>query len=1131
MSSSIRRILYFIVILAILPALGIIVYSGMESRERSIEDARAKVADVVNSLAAQYQMLTETTRVLLMTLSQFEVGHNTDKEYIVDLLRDLLASHDVYINILLADKDGTVIASAQPLSEATVIAGESYLLDAARMRGFTVGAIAPDPVSGQIGFPYAMPIMDMYSGKVQATLVAFLKPGSNVADISEMLSGIADVQIHLRDKVGNLAFVYPPQADTNAADYEQSAWDEISSGDVPSGELALMDRFGRGYVLKYERVTAQGMDSPYLTIEISLARSTVYAEADSALMRELFFLALAAMAALGIAYVMGGKVLVGPIQHLVEAARSLAGGNLATRLSSRNMRGEVGQLAATFDEMAAALEIRNHELVNAKMAADTANKAKSEFLANMSHEIRTPMNAVIGMAYLALKTKLSPKQHTYVSKIYGAANTLLGIINDILDFSKIEAGRLDMDSTEFKLEDILDNIATLVGHKADEKGLEVLFGVDSNVPAELVGDPLRLGQVLTNLLNNAVKFTEKGEIIISCTLDAVLGEKVRLRFMVKDTGIGMSQEQQARLFTAFTQADGSITRRFGGTGLGLTITKRLLELMEGGIQVLSEEGKGTTVTFTATFGLPKSRRLGEHQMDKGDMARVLVVDDHEPARRMMQNILGGMNFRVDGAESSTEAFAMLWQEDAEDPYRIVLMDWRMPVMDGIEATWRLRTELSLANVPPVFITTTLGRAEVLQQAEKAGAVGVLYKPINKSLLFDALMEALHGRVPTVVRSRAPVISAPHREHPVFPGASILLVEDNPINQQVAAELLESAEISVTIAENGLKALEAVQHSGRTPPFDLVLMDLQMPEMDGYEAASRLRADPRYASMPIVAMTAHAMVDERERCFMVGMNDHISKPIEVDKFFTTLTRWLQDFSESAEPGRKAAAPEGTTPAEAKPAVPGASITEGALFLPGLDTEKALIRLGNNERLYIKLLKQFLAHHATAEAQFYEAFDAGDMETARRIAHTLKGLAGSIGATALASECAFLEASFANGDMNTTRALAATAFHTLASVQATLSQAFASEFTAGATGESLQKVDLSPEQKQRKRELLDELERYLKDDDAEAVAFLTTNRQELSAYLPAGAVDELEGSLSRFDFEKALEYLETVGEGRP
>ena len=1124
-TSSIRRILYFIVILAILPALGIIVYSGMESRARAIEDMRGKGADVLNSLAAQHQMLTETTRILLMTLSQLEAVRNADGPQTTEILQNLLASHSVYANILLADKNGAIIASAHPLRSLENVADAPYIIDAARTRGFIVDAVAPDPATGLTGFPYAMPVMDTYTGRVQATLVAFLKPESNVEDAGEMVPGGANILIHLRDKLGALAYVYPPEAASGGAAYEQSARSEIVARDVPSGTLTLMDRSGRDYMLSYERVTAQGMDTPYLTIEISLARSAAYAEANVVLMRDLLFLALATMAALAIAYLMGSKMLVVPIQGLVAAACSLAGGNLTTRTAVWDIRGEMGQLAATFDEMAAALETRNHELVSAKTAADAANMAKSEFLANMSHEIRTPMNAVIGMAYLALKTKLSPKQHTYVSKIYAAANTLLGIINDILDFSKIESGQLGMESSDFKLDDILDNIAVLVSQKADEKGLEVLFGVDSNVPTALVGDPLRLGQVLTNLLNNAVKFTEKGEIIVSCTLDAALGEKVRLRFMVKDTGIGMTQEQQARLFTAFTQADGSITRRFGGTGLGLTITKRLLEMMGGGIQVLSEEGKGTTVTFTATFGLPRAQD-GERRSGKGDMARILVVDDNEPARRMMRNILSDMNFRADMAASSTEAFVMLWQEDAEDPYRIVLMDWRMPVMDGIEATWRLRTELNLVNVPPVFITTALGRSEILQQAEKAGAVGVLYKPINKSTLFDSLMEALHGRVPAAARSRAPAVSVAQRELPAFPGRSILLVEDNPVNQQVAAELLQGAEIAVTIADNGLKALEAVKNAGRTPPFDLVLMDLQMPEMDGYEAAFRLRADSRYDAMPIVAMTAHAMVDERQRCLELGMNDHISKPIEVDKFFATLARWLRS---SSGQGQTPVAATPASPAPSGPpklAVPEASVAEGALFLPGFDTEKALARLGNNERLYTKLLKQFLTHYTTAEAQFYTAFDSGDAATAQRIAHTLKGLAGSIGATALASECAFLETSFVSGDMTATRSLAKAAFSTLATVQEVLAQAFAAESDVVAAESSPQGVRLTQEQEQRKAELLHQLELYLNDDDAESVAFLADSQKELASYLSAGAVNELQELVSRFDFEKALEYLGTL-----
>ena len=1125
-TSSIRRILYLIVILAILPALGIIVYSGMDSRERAIGDISTKGADVLSSLAAQHQMLSETTRILLMTLAQLEAVRNVDGTQSTAILQNLLASHSVYSNILLADKDGTIVASARSLDGTESIADAPYLYDAARARGFAVGAIARDPATDLPGFPCAMPVVDAFTGRVRATLVAFLRPESNIADVSDMIPG-ADIFIHLRDKLGELAYVYPAPADPEADDYEESAWSEIVARDNSSGELTLMDRSGRDYVLSYERVTVQGADTPYLTIELSLARSAAYAEANVVLMRDLLFLALATMAALGIAYVMGGRVLVGPIQGLVEAARSLAGGNLATRSFLKDMPGEMGRLAATFDEMAAALESRNHELVSAKAAADAANKAKSEFLANMSHEIRTPMNAVIGMAYLALKTNLSAKQQTYVSKIYAAANTLLGIINDILDFSKIEAGQLDMDNTEFRLDDILDNIAALVSQKADEKGLEVLFGIDSNVPVSLIGDPLRLGQVLTNLLNNAAKFTEKGEIIVSCTLDAVMGEKVRLRFMVKDTGIGMTQEQQAKLFTAFTQADGSITRRFGGTGLGLTITKRLLEMMGGSIQVLSEEGKGTTITFTATFGLPKNQ-AGERPPGKGEMARILVVDDNEPARRMMQNILRGMNFRADTADSSTEAFVKLWQEDAEDPYRIVLMDWRMPVMDGIEATWRLRTELNLTNVPPVFITTALGRSEVLQQAEKAGAVGVLYKPINKSTLFDSLMETLHGRVPAAARSKAPVVPVAQREHPSFPGASILLVEDNPVNQQVAAELLEGAEASVTIADNGVQALEAVAKSRRTPPFDLVLMDLQMPEMDGYEAASRLRAERAYDPMPIVAMTAHAMVEERQRCLALGMNDHISKPIEVDKFFATLARWIKVSPEAVRESRKSPPPaEAPVQAAALP-VPEASVAEGALFLPGFDTEKALSRLGNNERLYTKLLKQFLTYYSTADAQFYEALDKGDTETAQRLAHTLKGLAGSIGAASLASECAFLEASFANGDMVATRSLAATTFATLATVQATLRHAFATEEDAGGTPEgSSHAPELNPEQTARKRELLDQLAELLKDDDAESVAFLTSHRDELLSYVPGQALDELLGLVSRFDFEEALEYLDTLG----
>ena len=1129
--SSIRRVLYLIVVLAMLPALSIIVYSGMDSRERTIDAMRDRSADLLNNLAGQSQLLTETTRVLLMTLSQLDAIRNNDAKESVVILQTLLNSHDTYDNILLADRQGNVIASAREGATASVNIGEEqFFREAERARGYIIGAIIPDPVTGNLSIPYAMPVMDMHSGKIQAVLLASLKPGSGMTE-----TGILDgggVVLHVRDKLGRLAYVHPPQKGDEYG-YESGAWQEISRMDTSEGVLTLMDSDGRDYALSYQRVTAPGMDIPYLTLEISMSRSAAFADANAVLARDLILLTLATLAALGIAYVMGRKVLVGPISLLVQTARSLAGGNLGTRASFTDLKGEMGKLAVSFDEMAAVLETRNKELVSARIAADAANRTKSEFLANMSHEIRTPMNAVIGMAYLALKTNLSSKQHTYISKIYAAANTLLGIINDILDFSKIEAGQLDMANSTFSLEDILDNIATLIGQKADEKGLEVLFGVDSNVPSMLVGDPLRLGQVLTNLLNNAVKFTESGEILVSCTLDAALGERVRLRFMIKDTGIGMTEEQQSRLFTAFTQADSSITRRFGGTGLGLTITKRLLERMDGNINVFSEHSKGTTITFTATFGLPLAENGEGSEVRRGEMARILVVDDNEPARRMMQNILVGMHFRADAAEAPTEAFAMLWQEDATDPYRVVLMDWRMPVMDGIEATWRLRTELNLTNVPSVFITTTLGNSEVLQQAGKAGAVGVIYKPINKSLLFDSLMEALHGRIPTAVRDRE---GQPQRElHPPrelgrFPGVSILLVEDNPVNQQVAAELLEDAEAKVTLADNGVKALNIIRASDRNPPFDLVLMDLQMPEMDGYQAAKELRADSRYDNMPIVAMTAHAMVDERQRCLDAGMNDHISKPIEVDKFFATLSRWVRSSPSAHAPLHKA--PSFAELLDEQPSSltqPSASIEEGALYLPGFETESALSRLGNNERLYVKLLKQFLTYYSGTEGQFYEAFDAGDTATAQRIAHTLKGLASSIGASALASESAYLEASFVSGNPNVTRELARTCFATLSKVQAILQEAFAARDSKTDTLGQAPEGGLNAEQSERKKELLHTLEGYLREDDAEAVAFIAEHKREISFLLPADMFTTLQSLVSRFEFEEALELLNALQSG--
>lgn len=1158
--SSIRRILYVIVLLVVLPALSIIVYTAMETRERAITGMSERGANILSNLGGQYRMQAESIRTLLKLLSDHEDLRGGDSAQASALLAKLLASRDDLQNVCFLDARGSIYASALPwrgleLREALSTYGHMRSNDP-----FFGGDFSWEPVSGRGSLSYSLYVPELRKEDYGAYLVAWVKP-ERVLSLDRQNMGGHKGDLYIRDCQGKLVYMHPPGQHDSRDEYEFAAWERIRVSPAEKGEFTLSDSSGREYIVAYSRVGVSGISGPVITLELSVPKKEAYADANAALIRNLLLLALAFFGALGIAYFVGVKLLVEPIRELVQSARRIAGGELNTRAALTTREGEMGKLAVSFDEMASALEARSRELVNAKNAADDASKAKGDFLANMSHEIRTPLNGVIGMAYLALKSDLSPKQQTYVGKIFSAANTLLRIINDILDFSKIESGRLDMENSLFSLDDIMDNIASLVSQKADEKGIEVLFGVDSNVPTNLMGDGLRLGQVLTNLLNNAVKFTNKGEIIISCTLDTLDGQesteggnsgkarsatspaampdskkiiasnadpdhnapvsegRVRLRFMIKDTGIGMSQEQQGKLFAAFTQADGSITRRFGGTGLGLIITKRLIELMDGSIQVLSEKGKGTTVIFTAVFGLPESGAQAGTQ--QGNQVRVLVVDNNGPACSMTQNMLNSMQFRAECASSSSEAFAMLWQADSEDPFKIVLMDWRLPGMDGVEATWRLRTELNLIHLPPVFITTTLGRSEVLQQAEKAGAVGVIFKPVNKTILFESIMEALLGKTPSIHRPPAAISSLERHAQTSFPGARVLVVEDNPINQQVARELLEGAKVEVTAVNNGLEALKAVEASGRTPPFDLVILDLQMPEMDGYETARRLRADPRNSNMPIVAMTAHVMAEERQRCLDAGMNDHMSKPIEVDKFFSALSRWMPSY------GKEESQVQKDLRSEEKDSVIGRrtpSVAEGAIFLPGIDAEVALGRLGNNERLYVKLLNQFLAYYSNTKSQFQTALDSGDMAGAQRVAHTLKGLAGSIGASGLADESARLEASFDDNDLSEIIAYADKCFEELSKVQDTLRQAFAAEESKTVKNDSAV-LALTSEQKKRKNELLQQLIALLQEDDAEAVALFGNNSQEFATLLQGESFGRLQRNISRFQFEEALEWIHT------
>ena len=547
------------------------------------------------------------------------------------------------------------------------------------------------------------------------------------------------------------------------------------------------------------------------------------------------------------------------------------------------------------------------KLRQAQEAAEAASKAKGDFLANMSHEIRTPMNAILGMAHLALKTELTPKQRDYLDKINTAGNSLLGIINDILDFSKIEAGKLEMEAVPFNLEAVMDNLASLITVKANEKeGLEVLFSTSPEVPRALVGDPLRLGQVLINLANNAVKFTERGEIVVSSELVHAGKKTVEVKFAVKDTGIGLTDEQKARLFQSFSQADTSTTRKFGGTGLGLAISKRLVEMMGGRIWVESLPGNGSTFCFTAVFGIGREETISPHTPPPDLRGlRTLVVDDNSTSREILQGMLETFSFEVSLAASGEEGLAEFEKSIAGKGYDLVVMDWKMSGIDGIETARRIKNLPGLGRMPRIILVTAYGREEIMRQAEKMGLDGFLIKPVSPSVMFDTVMQAFGKDAPRDLRT-ADEKDLEAAASQGLAGAQVLLVEDNEINQQVAMEILSGAGLKVTVANNGQEALALV----RANAFDAVLMDVQMPVMDGYTATREIRRlgsrklkskqdilplQPQASSLdfdlPIIAMTAHAMAGDHEKSIAAGMNDHVTKPIDPAQLFGTLAKWI------------------------------------------------------------------------------------------------------------------------------------------------------------------------------------------------------------------------------------------------
>ncbi|MCX7143433.1 MAG: response regulator [Proteobacteria bacterium] len=753
-------------------------------------------------------------------------------------------------------------------------------------------------------------------------------------------------------------------------------------------------------------------------------------------------------------------------------------------------RGTVWMLEDVTEERAAA-----EAMARARELAEDAAKAKSDFLANMSHEIRTPMNAIIGMAHLALKTDMTPRQRDYVKKIQGSGQHLLGIINDILDFSKIEAGKLNVEQVDFDLDKLLDNVANLVTEKTSAKGLELVFDIAPDVPRGLIGDSLRMGQILINYANNSVKFTESGEIDVIARVKERSDKDVLLYFAVKDTGIGLTPEQASRLFQSFQQADSSTTRKYGGTGLGLSISKKLAELMGGEVGVESEHGKGSTFWFTARLGIGKAKK--NELLPNPDLRgrRVLVVDDNDNARTVLIDLLGSMTFVVDDAASGQAGLeAVRKAADAGAPYEIVFLDWRMPGMDGIEAAGRIKA-LKLAPAPHLVMITAYGREEIIKEAGDAGIEDVLIKPVNASILFDTAMRVLGGEAserreagdaPSLIMERLGTIK----------GARILLVEDNDLNQQVASEILRDAGFVVDIADNGKIAVDMVQRVD----YDTVLMDMQMPVMDGVTATVEIRKLGQYAQMPIIAMTANAMQQDKDRCIAAGMQDFVTKPIEPDELWAALLKWIKT--------RHAA-----SVAAVQPAAPAPADAELPGDIPGLDVTNGLRRVLGKKPLYLSMLRKFVAGQKGADEAVRAALDANDWATAERVAHTAKGVSGNIGATEVQAQAAALEAAIkAHAARNE--------IDVLLGAFAQGARAMITALEARLPAEA-QIAQVAVDDKTL-REVCAKLAAYLAENDSEAGELLDAHAELLNAAFPT-RYRTIDNGVRGFDFDAALEAL--------